>query len=344
MSALTSFGKLILLGEHAAVYGSPALALGIPSALRATALRPTSGGIRLRVPDWGLERDSEQGHSGQFDSVVAAMRALLRRLPGRGGCELAARARIPLGAGLGGSAALALLLVRALASTRGVALTTEEARVVAHELEKVFHGIPSGLDDGLSAFGGLCLFRRGGFAGQTDLAAGGASSTKGGSPRVLLGRLRPIADDLLAFPVSPPRLVIGLTGVARQTSSLVAGVAARYAQDGALIGEIFGGIEACVVRGAEALLKSDLPELGRAMTRNQELLRQLQVSSVEIDTLVESALDNGALGAKLTGAGGGGAVVALAPGREEVVLAAWAARGFAGLDLLLEPGETDSDE
>ncbi len=308
MSRVWAHGKVTLFGEHAVVYGHPGLALGIRGAVVARSIVPTEGRIRVSVPAVGIVADQDSP-----GLVGEALRRLATLLPGDRGCEVEADVSIPMGAGLGSSAAFAVLMVRAMAEIRGLAADDARVRAVAHELEKVFHGHPSGLDDAVATFGGLCLFRKIPWADE---------DVPGGVP------VRPLAPDALRVPLEVPPLVVGDSGVRRSTADLVARVAGQRVSDPARVDALFATMTACLWRGLDALARADHARLGEAMNACQEALAALSLSCPETDRLVALALGAGALGAKVTGAGGGGCVIALAPGREGEVREALRRGGF----------------
>ncbi len=307
MRRIHAHGKAILFGEHAVVYGHPALALGIEDAVVARAVRPTAGRLGISVPGWGL--DADQDSPG---TVGEALRRLAALLPGDAGCEVEAEASIPMGAGLGSSAALAVLMVRAVAEARGAALDDDRVRAAANELEKVFHGNPSGLDGTVATFGGLCLFRKAPWDGDAP----------SGVP------LRLLAPNVLRVAWPAPPLVIGHSGVRRSTASMVARVGRLREADPTRVDGLFATMGTCLWKGLDALGRGDHAGLGKAMNACQEALAALSLSCPEIDRMMDLALAAGALGAKLTGGGGGGCVLALAPGREQDVLEAFRRGGF----------------
>lgn len=293
---IRAHGKVILFGEHAVVYGRPALAVAIPDAVVLTSLHPRKQGVRVTVEPWGLHAgDESRGPVGD------AIRILLRLLPDSGGFEARVSARILPGAGLGSSAALSAVLVQALAQVRGRSFDEEEIRRGVHKMETVFHGSPSGLDGALATLGGVCLFRRTGADGTG-----------------LVERLH----------LQPPPLVVGFSGRAKTTAVMVQHVRDRLAADPLGTETCFDAIQRLLEEGLAAWTSGDLTGLGRAMTANHMVLRELGVSTPELDIMVHTAIRAGALGAKLTGGGGGGCVVALAPGREEEVVSAWHEEGF----------------
>jgi mevalonate kinase len=289
-------GKVILLGEHAVVYGVPALAGALPGGVTVEERRGTG---RVCIPAWALELDLDDAVVGQL-AIGRALRALVARL-GAGGVrrdlDLVVHFGLPTGAGLGSSAALAVAVARAIAATNACAVdaATVEAAAMASETE--IHGRPSGLDHTVAQRGGFGLFVRG----------------------------QGLAPIRAARPVP---IVIGHTGKERDTKGRVARVAELLAEQPDAIQPCIDRIGALAERGARAVEAGDLAALGEAMRQNQEALRALEVSCAEIEHMVGLAEGAGALACKLTGGGGGGCVIALAPGRERDVAAVWAEAGL----------------
>jgi mevalonate kinase len=252
----------------------------------------TPGEGRLRVPAWSLE-----ARAGDGSDVGRALAALLARLDA-GGLDFTGEAKVPSRAGVGSSAALAVALARAAARATGQADDVARINAAVTAAEGVFHGTPSGIDAAAATSGAVGRFTR---------AEG----------------WRPISV------LQPMTFCVGLSGRPRDTASQVGAVARLRerlpAADGvlALLGRLADDAQAALARG-------DVDGLGRIMDTAHGLLAALRVSSPELDTLVHAARAAGAVGAKLTGAGGGGAVIALAPGHERDVLARWRAAGFEG--------------
>ncbi len=288
-------GKVILVGEHAAVYGHPALAGALDRgvALIATA-RP--GPLALRVPGWSIDVGADDDHPVARALVAVAGALGLERGFGLDGVsDLAARA------GLGSSAALAVAITRALAVATGRQLDDDAVAAIADHAERCFHGNPSGVDVAIATRGGFGLFRRG--AGLTPLAA------------------------------APLTVVIGLSGQPRSTAAMVERVAAARAAHPTSVDAELAALGASAETAAQ-LLGADAPrdhaQLGAIFAEAHQRLARLGVSAPVLDQLVAAATAAGAAGAKLTGGGGGGAVIALAPGREDAVLAGWRALGKDG--------------
>ena len=175
--------------------------------------------------------------------------------------------------------------------------------------------VPSGLDDALATYGGLCLFRPGGWEAVPTRLDG-------------LEVERKDEKTLRIEGLELPGLLVAHSGAPHDTGKVVKSVGRLKQTRPELAARLFAGMEECLWQGFEALRTADWHKLGRAMTRNHELLQRLGVSTPRLDELVEAALASGAFGAKLTGAGGGGAVLVLAPGREREVAGALRAAGW----------------
>jgi hydroxymethylglutaryl-CoA reductase len=305
-------GKVILLGEHAVVYGRPALALPIPLAIEAV-VREGGNGVNLVIPRWGLEQKirSDQDHGG----VSGVLATLLETL------GLANRAmtievfpHVPRAMGLGGSSALAVAVIRALDHAFRLGLDNTTINSLAFECEKVAHGTPSGIDNTIATYGVPLLFQR---PAGADAPAGSASS----SPAF-------VEEIRLATPVP---LVIGITGKESLTAITVARVRQIWQSNRTRYETIFDQIAALTRAGVDALRDGQFAELGELMNLCHGYLNALQVSTPELEELVHIARDNGAAGAKLTGGGGGGSMVALCPESQERVAAAIERAGYKSL-------------
>jgi mevalonate kinase len=285
-------GKVILLGEHAVVYGHPALAGAI--GLGVTAVASPANADRLEIPAWDPRAPwmDEVTHP-----VRLAFAAIKDALEIRAPHAVVATATVPPRAGLGSSAALAVALVRALGQATGRTLDDDTVEAVAMAAEKVFHGTPSGIDVALATRGGLGLFRRG--AGLTRVAA------------------------------PPLAVAVGIAPEARDTAARVADVAARLAAAPGPTGALLARLGELALAGQALVERADAAGLGALFYEAQRHLGALGVSSPGLDRLCALAREAGAAGAKLTGAGGGGAAIAVAPGREEDVVGAWRRAGFA---------------
>ncbi len=280
-----AYGKLILAGEHAVVYGVPAIAVGIDRGSRATARG--SAVNQLRIATWSL--DVREGDASDLARAFTALLASARSRSAFSPMRIDASTDLPAGGGLGCSAALGVALARAVSPEA----SDEDILADAMAWENVFHGNPSGVDAAVATRGGAIQFVRG-------------------------ACIENIESGSLVF-------AIGHSGNASSTKTMVEGLARLREAEPAMVGAAFERIRMIArdVRGA--IESGDLTALGDAMGENQEVLATLALSTPDIDAMCSVARNHGALGSKLTGAGGGGCVVALAEDRAsaERVLEAW---------------------
>jgi len=290
-------GKVILLGEHAVVYGAPALAVGIDRGACARATPCQAGPSRLRVEGWNVVVDDEV----MVNDVAKAFQALTasaRRESGDWHAQtVEVRADLPPGGGLGCSAAMGVAIARALTPD----VDEDEIQRHAMQWERVFHGNPSGVDSAVAARGGCIFYRK----------------SEGLEPVRMRETLR---------------LCIGDSGRSSSTKVMVDSVARQRLDHPTEVTDVFDGIRTLVFGARAAIEAGDATGLGRLMDQNQLFLDRLGLSTHAIDRMCSLARSAGALGGKLTGAGGGGSVVALVPSARiaERVLAAWRAEGFSG--------------
>ena len=282
----TAPAKVILFGEHAVVYGQPAIAAPV-SQVRAAALvaNSTPAGVRLVAPDigeayWLADADGE-------DPLATAVR-LVREAAGLSGLPnltITVRSNIPIAGGLGSGAATAAALIRALAlHLEQPALASDDSvSSLTYKVEALHHGTPSGIDNTVVAYERLVFFVR-------------------ESPE----------NRIETFHTGQPlRLLIADTGIRSSTRDVVGDVRRQWQGEPERFEEIFA---ACgwIARAARTAIEAGKPQkVGALMNENQTWLRQMSVSSNEIDHLVEAAVEAGALGAKLSGAGRGGIIIAL---------------------------------
>jgi hydroxymethylglutaryl-CoA reductase len=289
-------GKVILLGEHAAVYGRHALALPLQSAVTAS-LRECAAATKLEFGDVDeaetLTHDAPAGLSELVDLVVRQLGLEDRHF------AIRLQSSIPRASGLGSSAAVAVALIRAFDHVLGLCLSNEAINSFAFECEKLAHGDPSGIDNTVATYGQAVLY------------------CKGEAPPVQVLKLREF-----------PPLVIAVSGVHSSTRDQVEAVRRRQAGMTAHYNAIFDEIGRISAEGADALVREDYRQLGMMMNVCHGLLNAIGVSTPELECMVDIARKNGAAGAKLTGAGGGGAIVALCPGAKNRVEMALRRAGY----------------
>jgi hydroxymethylglutaryl-CoA reductase len=279
----TGYGKAILLGEHAVVYGRHAIAVPIPMAIRARA-EESKDGTQLIIPRWGVEQRLQLGskHPG---SLLQSLELILQRLDlADHPLRIQVYPSLPRANGLGGSAALAVAVIRALDRHCVLGLTDRQICELSYECECVAHGTPSGIDNTVATYGQPLLFQRG----------------------------EPPQIEPLHF-AHPLPVVIGLSGVESLTARTVGRVREAWQRNKKLYERIFDEIDSLAMQGIKALEAWDLHQFGELMNICQGQLNALQVSSWELEEMIQVARANGAVGAKLTGGGGGGAMIALCP-------------------------------
>ncbi|MEZ5596227.1 MAG: hydroxymethylglutaryl-CoA reductase, degradative [Pseudomonadales bacterium] len=285
---VSACGKSILLGEHAVVYGQPALAVPLPMAVEAVA-RKDAAEHRLIIDGWNHSVHLDESATG----FAGALRDILSELDlADHPTTIELYPHLPVGMGLGSSAAMAVAAVRALNATYRLALDDNRINALAFRCEQAVHGTPSGVDNTVATYGRALRYQR-----DTNPAF-----------------------RFISFR-QPLPLVIGLSHEPGSTSHTVAAVRARHARHKQSCEHLFAEIGNLTDVAITAATAGDFGALGECMDICQGLLNALGVSTPALEQLVSIARGAGALGAKLTGGGGGGAIVALAPDQERVARA-----------------------
>ena len=335
MTIRSAPGKIILFGEHAVVYGQPAIAAPVPQ-VRATAeVRPIpEPGLLLQSADFG--QSSWWHETPPTHPLAAAVHALATALPPAeqnqlSHLSLTVHSTIPIASGLGSGAAIAAAVICALATHLGrLDLATPAAvSALTYEVERLHHGTPSGIDNTVVSYEQPVYFVR-------DLATA--------APDILshlhaTGVTELPSPALEPFAVGQPvHLLIGYTGVAAPTKESVGDVRRHWLADTATFNGLFAACGRIAHKARVALAEGDLATLGRLMNENHGLLQKMTVSSAELDVLVGAARQAGALGAKLSGGGRGGNMIALvgADTAEGVQAALWGAGAHTVLKATLE--------
>jgi len=296
-------GKIILLGEHAAVYGRHALAVPIVNAMTAHCGR-TKGPVTLQIAAWSVSESFDK-KAESVSGAAEVLHSLLAQLSiPPTGIEVTVETRLQAAQGLGASAALAASMARALSACFELGLQDDEVNRLTFECEKLAHGEPSGIDNAVAVYGQPLLFRQN---NQPPL-------------------------ELIELQSAPPLVVVS-SGIRGMTREQVAGVRQRYEKNTSLYEAIFSDIDALSLAAHQALIKEDYDELGVQMNICHGLLNAIEVSTPELEKMVALAREQGAAGAKLTGAGGGGSIVALCPGRQDAVSSAMRDLGYQTFQL-----------
>lgn len=306
-----AYGKVILLGEHAVVHGSSAIATSLEQGATAIASawsdRASTDGASmpgLRVQDgsgwWHIEPGSDLARAYEILCEYVGVKACVT-----------VRVSVAAGAGLGSSACLGAAIARALFALDRVQPSDSDVIRAATQWEKVFHGNPSGIDVTVATLGKCIEFAR----------------CRGYR---LVSILKPIELCVVDSRQrsSTRQMVQQVTTMLAQRSDAGAGWVAQVSQ--------------CVGSGSDALARGDMQQLACAIANNRALLQQVGVETLTMGQLCDASLEAGALAAKITGAGGGGCVIALTPGCSEQVLRAWQERGYAGFPVKISAQSGDS--
>ena len=299
-------GKIILFGEHAVVYGEPALAVPVP-ALQARAiispnLSGSTGEVQIEAPEISLATPlsalkPDHPLKAAISQVVG--KENLEQIPA---CQIQINSSIPLSSGLGSSAAISSALIRALAGFLGRPLTDDEVSQAAFEVEKIHHGTPSGIDNSVIVFQKPVFYQKG----------------------------EPI--EFLTIE-KPFQILIAGSGSPGDTRQAVELVKQNWSREPERYQQYFSEIGDIARTARELLLKGQFRDLGPLMDQNQRLLGELGVSTPTLDHLAQTAKQAGALGAKLSGGGLGGYLIALVEDRIEPIREALIKEGASGLYL-----------
>ena len=301
------FGKAILFNEHFVVYKIPAIVSAI-GRYTVAKIEPISGsGWKINDNRKATPNYKEDKIEQQKDSINKIVNKMSIDLSNEG-IEITLDGNLYCASGIGASAASCVAIARALSNHYNLNLSDEKINEIAYEGEKGYHGTPSGIDNTASTFGGLIWFEK----GETN-----------------------IMDKMDV--TNPIEIVMGNTGKVADTTAAVAGVRERKEKEPEKYEQIFDRAENIAYLAKNALINEDYKELGKLMNENHKLLQQIEVSSRELDFLVKLARERGALGAKLTGGGLGGNMIALTPGRDlqEEVANAIEKEGFQTLKTII---------
>ncbi len=278
-------GKIILFGEHAVVYGRPAVAVPVTEVSAKVTFTPNPRGqpgeVKINAPEIGLEAmladlPAENPLSRAIHVTAAALK--VTHIPAAG---LRIKSSIPVASGLGSGAAVTVALVRSLAAFLGRSMPDAQVSALAYEVEKIHHGTPSGIDNAVVTYACPVYFIK-------------------NKPLVMLKAKRPFT------------IVIGDTGIASPTAAAVSDVRKAWQAGHDHYEALFDSAGAMADSGRKAIETGNIELIGPLMDANHGLLRKIGVSCNELDRLVLAARQAGAWGAKLSGGGRGGNMIALA--------------------------------
>lgn len=302
MVTATAPGKVILAGEHAVVYGRPAIAAPVWQVVATATITATAPGAGCTLVASDLGQVLQLADAGDNEPLAVVTRLTLARLgvAHMPDWRIELHSDIPIASGLGSGAALSTALVRAIFARLGQPAPPAVVSELVYESERFYHGVPSGIDNTVVAYGQPIWFVKGQLPEPFTLAA-------------------------------PILLAIADTGIRSPTVLTVSKVREAWLQDRPRYEAIFDAIGDLVHAARRALEQGDVSALGGLLNANQALLQSMGVSCDAIETLVAAARAAGASGAKLSGAGGGGNIIALvepttAPAVHAALVAAGARR------------------
>lgn len=291
-------GKAILFGEHAVVYGKPAIAVAVNKKAYVTVQKREDERIHVDIKDLKLSgyidpenneievESRENSKKGILNYVISAV----KRVHGSAqGMEVQINLDIPIGAGLGSSAAVTVATIAAVSKFNNMNLSKDEIAEYAHDVELEVQGAASRIDTTLSTYGGVIYLSKN-------------------------------AEDIVPLEINwNIPLVIGCTQDRGNTGELVESVRLKRESYPEVLNPILNAVEALTNDAVIALQKKDEKKIGELMNINQGLLDAMGVNTTELSRMIYLARNSGAKGSKITGAGGGGSIIAYCPGKIEEV-------------------------
>lgn len=293
-------GKTILFGEHAVVYGKPAIAAAVDRRAYVTVEKREDKRIHVSVEELGVSGFLNlQSGSIEFENdenfrkgILKYVLLALKKTETKEGIDVTVNLDIPIGAGLGSSAAVTVATIMSSSNYNKINLTMDEIAELAHQVELEVQGAASPIDTTLSTHGGIIYLSRN-------------------------------AEEIETLEIDYEiPIVIGYTSKRGNTGELVESVRIKTEKYPHVMHPILNSIEALTNGAREAILNKDHGVIGEFMNINHGLLDAIGVNTEELSNMVTVARNTGAIGSKLTGAGGGGSIIAYCPGKVEEVVSA----------------------
>lgn len=274
-------GKIILCGEHSVVYGRPAIAVPVSDMRSYATIAPGAPGSGLRICAPDLQQECALTMTTDAHPLGRLVRLVLRELNApEPDAVLKIWSDLPMASGMGSGASVAVAAARALSASLGAELAPEVISRITYEVERIHHGTPSGIDNTVIAWEQPVYF------------------VKGQPPEI--------------FTIHTPfRLLIANSGIASSTKEAIDEVRHRWMATPAYYDIVFNCIGAIARAARAAVEQGAIRALGTLINENHELLVKMGVSLFQLDALIAAAREAGALGAKLTGSGQGGNIIAL---------------------------------
>ncbi|MGD9129409.1 MAG: mevalonate kinase [Candidatus Woesebacteria bacterium] len=289
MKAVTASapGKLMLFGEHSVVHGHPCIVTAVDQHLFVTVKQNGNDVFSLEAPDLGLKiysktiADLGKKPPKSVRFVETLYKRFLEKYPQKKGVHVITKSDFSSSFGFGSSSAVTVAFAKALTTLYGFNLSKKELFDLCYQAVLEVQGVGSGFDLAAAIWGGTIYYV-------------------------------PPADKVETIQIKNLPLLVGYTGVKADTPTLIRMVANLKDKNPVKIGEVFEEIDRIVEQAKKVLASNDIKKLGDLMKANQTLLRKLEVSSLELEKLIRAAEKAGATGAKLSGAGGGDCMIAVA--------------------------------
>ncbi len=300
------YGKTILFGEMFAIFGIPVIASALSMTAEAEVVPTGSGGWEIKDERREAKGYKEEKRAMQIESLENIFRHLRFRPEN---LRIRLTGDLPAMSGIGATGASSVAIMRALSEEFKLGLTDDEINAGAYQAEIAYHGpTTSGVDNMVSTYGGIICLTRG----------------------------EPNRVERMKWQ-KPVEVVIADTGIIANTKTLLAALGERKKKAPQHYGRLLGEARRIAGEAMDALKRFDLKRIGQLMDGNQSVLSEAEISCPELDLLIDRSRRAGALGAKLTGSGGGGCMLALTPGKDlqAKVASAIEAEGFQAFRSIL---------
>jgi len=287
MIKVSAPGKLMLFGEHAVVYERPCLVTAVDQRISVGLKKRDDGKICLNAPDINIKnffispKDLKGPQPKEISFVLTTVKNFFEKYKIKSGLEVKTKSQFSKQFGLGSSSAVTVSTIKGLAELFGIQINKKELFGLAYKTVLDIQGVGSGFDVASTVYGGILYFLTGGKI------------------------IEEIKVDKLP-------IIVGYTGIKADTPTFIKMVSNKLSQESRKINKIFDEIEKIVDLAKTEIENQRWEKVGQLMNQNQKLLRELGVSSKELENLIRASLKAGAFGAKLSGAGGGDCMIAIA--------------------------------
>jgi mevalonate kinase len=290
-------GKAILFGEHAVIYGKPAIAMALNKRAQVKVSGRADNKIQVNITDLGIKgyidlKDNSIISDSPKKGILKYILNSVKKVHGESGLDICIDVNVPIGGGLGSSAAVTVALIAAVSKYNNMDLEKKEISILAHEVELEVQNSASPLDTTISTYGGLIYLEKD-------------------------------AEEIISLNINHDiPVVIGYTDSRGNTGKLIEAVKNRKERHPEIINPLIDSIETITIEAKQAILNNDKKRIGELMNINHGLLDALGVNTIELSNMVYTARNAGASGSKITGAGGGGSMISFCPDGTTKVISA----------------------